>query len=163
VRDPQHRLNETSVIAAARPGSVGLPRQCGSIFARCASVNTKRSIPGLNHDQARNGILNLIIETVAAGCTWTSSRHLRNGSTSVLNHHLTPGAVGTTLRNSVVANSALTTDSVEPTQELGPQERRIFDRLAATEPAEEWQRMGADLYLLTSLARLICRYESECD
>ena len=30
-----------------RPGSVGLPRQCGSIFAHWASVNTKRSIKSL--------------------------------------------------------------------------------------------------------------------
>src|SRR3546814_478836 len=42
-----------------RPGSVGLPRQCGSIFAHWASVSTNRSIRSLNHKQARYGILNL--------------------------------------------------------------------------------------------------------
>jgi hypothetical protein len=36
-----------------------LPRQCGSIFAHWASVSTNRSIPSLNHNQARGGILNL--------------------------------------------------------------------------------------------------------
>src|SRR5688572_31598047 len=33
-----------------RPGSVGLPRQCGSIFAHWASVNTERSIKSLNQN-----------------------------------------------------------------------------------------------------------------
>jgi hypothetical protein len=42
-----------------RPGSVGFPRQCGSIFAHCASVSTNRSIQSLNHEQAPTGILNL--------------------------------------------------------------------------------------------------------
>src|ERR1043165_9688828 len=42
-----------------RPGSVGLPRQCGSIFAHWASVSTNRSIRSLNHTQASQGILNL--------------------------------------------------------------------------------------------------------
>lgn len=40
------------------PRSVGLPRQCDSIFAHWASVSTKRSIPSLNHNQAHEGILN---------------------------------------------------------------------------------------------------------
>ena len=35
-----------------RPGSPGLPRQCGSIFAHWASVKTNRSIQSLNHNQA---------------------------------------------------------------------------------------------------------------
>jgi hypothetical protein len=38
---------------------VGLPKQCGSIFAHWASVNTNRSIRSLNHNQAKGGILNL--------------------------------------------------------------------------------------------------------
>lgn len=42
-----------------RPGSIGLPRQCGSIFAHWASVSTKRSIQSLNHKQAKHGILNI--------------------------------------------------------------------------------------------------------
>jgi hypothetical protein len=42
-----------------RPGSVGLPKQCASIFAHWASVNTNRSIRSLNHIQAGSGILNL--------------------------------------------------------------------------------------------------------
>ncbi len=42
-----------------RPGSAGLPRQCGSIFAHWASVSTNRSIQSLNHNQAKSGILNL--------------------------------------------------------------------------------------------------------
>src|SRR5437016_11553674 len=41
-----------------RPGSPGLPRQSGSIFAHWASVKTNRSIPSLNHNQARMRILN---------------------------------------------------------------------------------------------------------
>ncbi|MGY3461762.1 hypothetical protein ACVWW5_007212 [Bradyrhizobium sp. LM3.4] len=41
-----------------RPGSPGLPRQCGSIFAHWASVKTNRSIPSLNHNQAPMRILN---------------------------------------------------------------------------------------------------------
>src|SRR5208282_1956328 len=41
-----------------RPGSLGFPRHSGSIFAHWASVNTNRSIPSLNHSQARMGILN---------------------------------------------------------------------------------------------------------
>ena len=41
-----------------RPGSPGLPRQSGSIFAHWASVNTNRSIHSLNHNQARMRILN---------------------------------------------------------------------------------------------------------
>ncbi len=40
-----------------RPGSVGLPRQCGSIFAHWASVCTNRSIQSLNHSHASGGIL----------------------------------------------------------------------------------------------------------
>src|SRR3712207_5560167 len=36
-----------------RPGSPGLPRQHGSIFAHWASVRTKRSIRGVNHRPAR--------------------------------------------------------------------------------------------------------------
>src|SRR3712207_328257 len=36
-----------------RPGSPGLPRQHGSIFAHWASVSTKRSIRGVNHSPAR--------------------------------------------------------------------------------------------------------------
>src|SRR5215210_3071038 len=35
-----------------RPGSVSLPRQCGSIFAHWASVSTNRSIQSSNHNQA---------------------------------------------------------------------------------------------------------------
>jgi hypothetical protein len=42
-----------------RPGSEGLPRRCGPIFAHWASVSTKRTIPSLNHNQASRGILNL--------------------------------------------------------------------------------------------------------
>src|SRR6201984_2248133 len=38
-----------------RPGSLGLPRQSGSIFAHWASVKTNRSIRSLNHNQARVG------------------------------------------------------------------------------------------------------------
>ena len=41
-----------------RPGSLGLPRQSGSIFAHWASVKTNRSIRSLNHNQARMRILN---------------------------------------------------------------------------------------------------------
>src|SRR5215475_5738566 len=41
-----------------RPGSPGLPRQRGSIFAHWASDNTNRSISSLNHKQARMGIPN---------------------------------------------------------------------------------------------------------
>ena len=41
-----------------RPGSPGLPRQSGSIFAHWASVKTNRSIPSLNHNQAWMRILN---------------------------------------------------------------------------------------------------------
>src|SRR3954463_16590697 len=41
-----------------RPGSPGLPRQRGSIFAHWASVSTKRSMPGVNHSQARMKIVN---------------------------------------------------------------------------------------------------------
>src|SRR6267143_1135848 len=41
-----------------RPGSPGLPRQSGSIFAHWASVKTNRSIHSLNHNQARMRILN---------------------------------------------------------------------------------------------------------
>src|SRR5712675_2510104 len=40
-----------------RPGSVGLPRQCCSIFAHWAFVSTNRSIQSLNHSQASGGIL----------------------------------------------------------------------------------------------------------
>src|SRR5205085_7361757 len=36
-----------------RPGSPGLPRQRGSIFAHWASVSTKRSIHGVKHSPAR--------------------------------------------------------------------------------------------------------------
>src|SRR5208282_5890801 len=42
-----------------RPGSAGLPKQCGSIFAHWASVSTNRSIQSLNHNQPSDGILNL--------------------------------------------------------------------------------------------------------
>src|SRR4051812_23007547 len=41
-----------------RPGSPGLPRQRGSIFAHWASVSTKRSIRGVNHSPARMKIVN---------------------------------------------------------------------------------------------------------
>ncbi len=41
-----------------RPGSVGLPRQCGSIFAHWASVSTKRSIQSVNHIFGKMKILN---------------------------------------------------------------------------------------------------------
>jgi hypothetical protein len=40
-----------------RPGSPGLPRQSGSIFAHWASVKTNRSIRSLNHNHARMRIL----------------------------------------------------------------------------------------------------------
>src|SRR3982074_2815333 len=40
-----------------RPGSVGLPRQCGSIFPHWAPASTNRSIQSLNHSQASGGIL----------------------------------------------------------------------------------------------------------
>src|SRR5260370_22631171 len=42
-----------------RPGSDFLPRQCGSIFAHCASLITYRSIPSLNHNILLGGIPNL--------------------------------------------------------------------------------------------------------
>jgi hypothetical protein len=41
-----------------RPGSPGLPRQSGSIFAHWASVSTKRSMQGVKHSQGRMEILN---------------------------------------------------------------------------------------------------------
>ena len=43
--------------APLRPGSVGLPRQCHSIFAHWASVKTNRSIRRLNHAKAALEIL----------------------------------------------------------------------------------------------------------
>jgi hypothetical protein len=46
--DPQYGLDKQSVVPAAA-GSAALPRQCGSIFAHWASVNTNRSIKSLNH------------------------------------------------------------------------------------------------------------------
>jgi hypothetical protein len=42
-----------------RPGSVGFPRQCGSILAHWASVSANRSIRSLNHTHSQTGILNL--------------------------------------------------------------------------------------------------------
>src|SRR5271167_4544644 len=47
----------TRLSLPVRPGSVGLPRQCGSIFAHWASVKTNRFIQSLNHAQASDGIL----------------------------------------------------------------------------------------------------------
>jgi len=41
-----------------RPGSPGLPRHSGSIFAHWASLNTSRFIHSLNHDKPTLGILN---------------------------------------------------------------------------------------------------------
>src|SRR5262249_36131933 len=41
-----------------RPGSPGLPRQTGSIFAHWASVKTNRSIQSLNHNSPLAKILN---------------------------------------------------------------------------------------------------------
>src|SRR3982750_4476283 len=41
-----------------RPGSPGLPRQRGPIFAHWASVSTKRSMQSLKHSQARMKIVN---------------------------------------------------------------------------------------------------------
>ena len=41
-----------------RPGSPGVPRQNGSIFAHWASVKMKRSIRSLNHSRAQMEILN---------------------------------------------------------------------------------------------------------
>ena len=38
-----------------RPGSVGLPRQWGCIFAHWASVKTKRSLQSLNHAKPKMG------------------------------------------------------------------------------------------------------------
>jgi len=52
-RGPQNSLNEKPVVVAAAPGSVALPRQCGSICPHWASVNTNRSIQSLNHIQAK--------------------------------------------------------------------------------------------------------------
>src|SRR5882757_9440285 len=40
-----------------RPGSLGLPKQCGSIFAHWASVKTNLSIKSLNHTKPSRGIL----------------------------------------------------------------------------------------------------------
>jgi hypothetical protein len=40
-----------------RPGSLGLPRHSGSIFAHWASLNTNRSIRSLSHNQMTLGIL----------------------------------------------------------------------------------------------------------
>src|SRR6267142_1937605 len=54
--DPKDRFTEAAVIASTAPGSVGLPRQCRSIFAHWASVSTNRSIQSLNHNQATGGI-----------------------------------------------------------------------------------------------------------
>src|SRR5687767_6716341 len=56
-----HRIASTKrrLSPPLRPGSVGLPRQCGSIFAHWASVSTNRSIQSLNHNQPSAGILNL--------------------------------------------------------------------------------------------------------
>src|SRR5215218_1003431 len=51
-----------------RPGSPGLPRQRGSIFAHWASVSTKRSIRGVNHSQARMEILNPNRSYFVSGC-----------------------------------------------------------------------------------------------
>jgi hypothetical protein len=41
-----------------RPGSPGLPRHSGSIFAHWASLKTNRSIQSLNHNHAPMRILN---------------------------------------------------------------------------------------------------------
>src|SRR5271156_488379 len=49
----------TRLSLPVRPGSVGLPRQCGSIFAHWASVKTNRFIQSLNHNRPSDGILNL--------------------------------------------------------------------------------------------------------
>jgi hypothetical protein len=38
-----------------RPGSLGLPTQCGCIFAHRASVNTNRSIRSVNHTHRDRG------------------------------------------------------------------------------------------------------------
>ena len=60
VRTTQSTASTNSrLLSPLRPGSVGLPRQCGSIFAHWASVNTNRSIHSLNHAQATMGILNI--------------------------------------------------------------------------------------------------------
>ncbi len=48
-RHPQHRLQKQPVLRPLRPGSVGLPRQCGSIFAHSAFVSTSRSISSVPH------------------------------------------------------------------------------------------------------------------
>jgi len=55
-----HRTASTNsrLFLPLRPGSAGLPRQCGSILAHWASVKTNRSIKSLNHNQAPIGILN---------------------------------------------------------------------------------------------------------
>src|SRR3546814_17850507 len=42
-----------------RPGSLRLPRQCGSIFAHWASVKTSLSIRSLNQKMSPLGIMNL--------------------------------------------------------------------------------------------------------
>ena len=57
--DPQHRFDKKRLSPPLRPGSLGFPRQWGSIFDHWASVKTNRSIRSLNHEQAQVGILNL--------------------------------------------------------------------------------------------------------
>jgi hypothetical protein len=47
--------------APLRPGSLGLPKQCGCIFAHCASVNTNLSIHGLKH--IKPGMKTLILNS----------------------------------------------------------------------------------------------------
>src|SRR6188768_1340699 len=42
--DPKDSFHKATVVVPLRPGSEGLPRQCGSIFAHWASVSTNRSI-----------------------------------------------------------------------------------------------------------------------
>jgi hypothetical protein len=57
---PVHTIQKTAstkLLLPLRPGAVGFPRQCGSVFAHWASVSMNRSIQSLNHNQATGGIL----------------------------------------------------------------------------------------------------------
>jgi hypothetical protein len=51
--NPQNRFDKAPIIRSTRPGSLGLPRQCGSIFAHWASVSTSLTIPELHHKKER--------------------------------------------------------------------------------------------------------------
>jgi hypothetical protein len=55
---PKNRLNKQPIGPAAASGAFDLPRQCGSIFAHQASVNTTRSSQSVDHIFAKMKILN---------------------------------------------------------------------------------------------------------